>query len=597
MSTPTITISGLISGLDTENLINQLMAIERKPVTKLTETKTDLQTKEDAWRDVNTRLVNLNNALISLKSTATFQSKTATSSNESIAMATAGSSATPAAYVLDSVTSLAKAHKVASDSVEATPLQDTFTDSTKLDLPIATTAYLDYAAGKASLGEEAPYSGPKYVVSVNKSFSWQKLRFYATASLPSGTSITYEYSTDNGSSWTAIADPGGSGTLIDLGAGSATQLKFRATLDTTNSNYTPEFLDYRFVNETEYSGTFTINGRTVNVVSGNTGLSAVKDAINTAGAGVTAEIIDHRLVVTSNTMGKDGAIDMIDDSGTKILQRLGILPGGNNDSTGGYQNEVQAASDAEFKWNGMTMHRTTNTITGLAAGLTVNLFSTSATSTTITVANNTQPVLDAVNTFVEQYNSTMDFIATKMGKDVKDKPMELFGDPTIIRVQQSLKSKATDRVAGLTPYDSLASIGITTTDPSQQLGFSKAGKLQVNSSVLENALASNMNNVRNIFAQNSGGVKGVAVRLSSYVSTMVVSGTGIVTGKQNTIEQRIKDIDTQIARWEDRLALREEILRRQFTNMETVLSQLQAQSEWLAQQILKISGNSQGGSA
>jgi flagellar hook-associated protein 2 len=333
------------------------------------------------------------------------------------------------------------------------------------------------------------------------------------------------------------------------------------------------------------------------VASGNTSLSAVKEAINAAGAGVTAEIIDSRLVITSNITGQDGAIDMADDSSTKILQRLGILPAGHNDSTGGYQNEVQAASDAEFKWNGMTMHRTTNTITGLAAGLTVNLFSTSATSTTITVANNTQPVLDTVNTFVEQYNSTMDFIAIKMGKDVNDKPLELFGDPTIIRVQQSLKSKTTDRVAGLTPYDSLASIGITTTDPSQQLGFSKAGKLQVDSALLENALASNMNNVRNIFAQNSGSVQGVAVRLSSYVSTLVVGGKGIVTGKQNTIEQRIKDIDTQIARWEDRLALREEILRRQFTNMETVLSQLQAQSEWLTQQISKISGNSQGGSA
>jgi flagellar hook-associated protein 2 len=597
MSTPPIIISGLVSGLDTENLISQLIALERKPVIKLTETKTDLQTKEDAWRDVNTRLVNLNNTLAPLKSPAIFQSKTVASTNESVATATAGTDATPATYVLDSVTSLAKAHKVASDPVETTPLQDTFTDSTKLDLPTATTAYLDYAAGKASLGKEAPYSGPKYVVSVNKSFSWQKLRFYATTGVPSGTNITYEYSTDNGSSWTAIADPGSSGTLIDLGAVLATQLKFRATLNTTNNNYTPELLDYRFVNETEYSGTFTINGRAVTVASGNTSLSAVKEAINAAGAGVTAEIIDSRLVITSNITGQDGAIDMADDSSTKILQRLGILPAGHNDSTGGYQNEVQAASDAEFKWNGMTMHRTTNTITGLAAGLTVNLFSTSATSTTITVANNTQPVLDTVNTFVEQYNSTMDFIAIKMGKDVNDKPLELFGDPTIIRVQQSLKSKTTDRVAGLTPYDSLASIGITTTDPSQQLGFSKAGKLQVDSALLENALASNMNNVRNIFAQNSGSVQGVAVRLSSYVSTLVVGGKGIVTGKQNTIEQRIKDIDTQIARWEDRLALREEILRRQFTNMETVLSQLQAQSEWLTQQISKISGNSQGGSA
>lgn len=40
---PTMTISGLASGLDTEEIIRQLMEIERTPVTRLEQRKADLE--------------------------------------------------------------------------------------------------------------------------------------------------------------------------------------------------------------------------------------------------------------------------------------------------------------------------------------------------------------------------------------------------------------------------------------------------------------------------------------------------------------------------------------------------------------------------
>jgi flagellar hook-associated protein 2 len=49
------------------------------------------------------------------------------------------------------------------------------------------------------------------------------------------------------------------------------------------------------------------------------------------------------------------------------------------------------------------------------------------------------------------------------------------------------------------------------------------------------------------------------------------------------------DLDDQIARMEDRLAIKEEQLRRQFTAMEQALAALQSQGNWLAGQIASLS--------
>ena len=42
-------VSGIASGLDTEQLIQQLMAIERRPLVAMQERKNILQQQRDAW--------------------------------------------------------------------------------------------------------------------------------------------------------------------------------------------------------------------------------------------------------------------------------------------------------------------------------------------------------------------------------------------------------------------------------------------------------------------------------------------------------------------------------------------------------------------
>lgn len=106
-------ISGIASGIDTDALIQQLLAIERRPLVYMEDQIKKLQLQSDGFRDVNTRMSNLETKLSSLVSLSTFRAKTVKSGDEKVATATAGPSASAGTYQIV-VTQLAQAHRIAS---------------------------------------------------------------------------------------------------------------------------------------------------------------------------------------------------------------------------------------------------------------------------------------------------------------------------------------------------------------------------------------------------------------------------------------------------------------------------------------------------
>src|SRR3954467_14590859 len=65
---PTINFGGLASGLDTNTIIDQLMAIERQPQTRLKLKQQQVDTRKSALSDIESRLKNLQLAAQDLKS-------------------------------------------------------------------------------------------------------------------------------------------------------------------------------------------------------------------------------------------------------------------------------------------------------------------------------------------------------------------------------------------------------------------------------------------------------------------------------------------------------------------------------------------------
>ncbi|HHU18944.1 MAG TPA: flagellar hook-associated protein 2 [Bacilli bacterium] len=90
-------VGGLATGMDIDGIVKDLMAAERIPLDKLEQDKTRIEWQRDAFRDVNTMLLELDQLMLDMKLNRTYNTKSATSSNQAVT-ATAGSGATEGSY-------------------------------------------------------------------------------------------------------------------------------------------------------------------------------------------------------------------------------------------------------------------------------------------------------------------------------------------------------------------------------------------------------------------------------------------------------------------------------------------------------------------
>lgn len=218
------------------------------------------------------------------------------------------------------------------------------------------------------------------------------------------------------------------------------------------------------------TGTFRINGKDVTVTTSDS-LNSIKKKINDAQAGVTASVVDNRLVIRNNEMGAGKLITFSDDPGTQVLSQLGILT-----AEGAIKNTVAAAQNAIFSVDGLVIERDTNSVSDVIDGVTLNLKDQTTEKVQITITDDTQKTVNAIKAFVDQYNSVMSFIAEKRSYDATTKKTGvLFGDSSLIQLENSLRQLISASVGGLDPgFRNLAAIGINTSGKAATLTVNEA---------------------------------------------------------------------------------------------------------------------------
>jgi flagellar hook-associated protein 2 len=111
-----ITVSGLGSGLDINNLVDQLVAVERDPVVKRLDTReAELQAKLSSYGTLKGSLSSLQNAASRLSSLSTFNAKSVSVSNSEKLGASASSIADAGTYSVE-ISQLAQSHSLATPS-------------------------------------------------------------------------------------------------------------------------------------------------------------------------------------------------------------------------------------------------------------------------------------------------------------------------------------------------------------------------------------------------------------------------------------------------------------------------------------------------
>lgn len=89
---------GLISGINYQELVDQLIAIDARPRTLVQNRTTVLQSQQAAFQAINAKLLALDVSVTAITKSVTFSPNKATSSNESVLTAGATSSAVPGTY-------------------------------------------------------------------------------------------------------------------------------------------------------------------------------------------------------------------------------------------------------------------------------------------------------------------------------------------------------------------------------------------------------------------------------------------------------------------------------------------------------------------
>ncbi len=338
------------------------------------------------------------------------------------------------------------------------------------------------------------------------------------------------------------------------------------------------------------TGTFniTVNGTTTDVaLNSTTGytLADLAQAINNANAGVSASIINnggsstdpYQLVLTSNNTGTDYAPSVTDN-----------LTGG----TALTFTTTQSAANATLNYEGINIASQSNTIKNVIPGVTLSLGSKG--STTITVGLDTQTIDNAVNSFISAYNkvigdvSAQNTVTSSGSGNTKSETLgPLGGNVSLNNLVNNLYSFIGSEAPGLSGNAGLASTyGITQSS-------SGSGKLQLNTTELNNMLTSDPQQVQQFFSALVNGsptADGASQPggMTNFLNTYTNPANGVIQFSEQDINDQITAMNNQISLQQALVQDQMGMYTKQFSSLESYIGQMQTTNSAMTSSIKQM---------
>ncbi|MCD0418436.1 flagellar filament capping protein FliD [Rubrivivax sp. JA1024] len=329
---------------------------------------------------------------------------------------------------------------------------------------------------------------------------------------------------------------------------------------------------------------------TVTIGEEDNTLEKIRDKINAAGAGVTATIVTDsqgaRLALRSASTGAESAFRVTatetadDGSTTTGLSTLGFSAVGASAMT-----RTQTAADAVATINGIQVTSASNKLENVAEGLTLTLNKTTTSAVEVKVNADDEAVTKAVDTFVKAFNQLASYIAeqTKYDADTK-KGGTLQGDRTTVSLQSQLRNVINEGSSASSVYGRLSDVGIS---------MGANGQLSVDSTKLKNALTSQREELRKVFAEDADTTAGSGfMDRFRDLGNAVLGSEGLLTTRTSGIQSQIQQNEKSQDAFEVRLALAEARLRRQYQALDTSMTTLSGLSSYVTQQLAALNKSS-----
>lgn len=320
--------------------------------------------------------------------------------------------------------------------------------------------------------------------------------------------------------------------------------------------------------------TITTGGTPLTVTPASTSLDDVVSAVNASGAGISASKVSvgggqYRLQFTAAATGAAAAFTIDDPNATAGLTT------------------IQPAQDAQLTlWGGTAAQQTitsaTNKFDGLLPGLSLTVSAVSTSPVHVAVSRDSAQISKTASDLVGAVNTVLAQISTKStvvaSTDGAGNPITsggpFTGDSTVRSVNDAILSAASQPVNGRSPSE----IGIVLT---------KTGTMQFDSAKFADAMTKDPTGTMAAVGVIAGRVADAAKQASDPT-------TGLITTKILGQQSDAKDINNQIASWDDRLAMRRATLQQTYSALEVALSGMKAQSSWLTAQLGGATSGSSG---
>ncbi|MFT0546676.1 flagellar filament capping protein FliD [Allopusillimonas ginsengisoli] len=325
--------------------------------------------------------------------------------------------------------------------------------------------------------------------------------------------------------------------------------------------------------------------RTLTISQNATTLEGIAAAINgEPGLGMRATILNdgsnqpYRLLITATSSGDASTVSAITVSGaapeSEVAQLLSF-DAGNPGQTGGLTQTAEGRQ-ALLDINGIAITSQSNTVENAIEGVTLQLAKvTPGTPGTLSVTSDDKPAIKAIESFVSAYNNLQNVIKSLTTYDVESQAANvLTGDSLARRVQTQMRD-ALNVPLGSGELPNLSQLGVTT-DPN-------TGLLLVDSDRLATAVKDNPAGVQALFS----GAGGISERVSS-AADLYLKSDGIINTATGGMTSALKDLESQYDSTADRIDQKMENYRRQFVQLDTIVSQMSSVSAYLTQQLSSL---------
>lgn len=576
-------VTGLASGMDIDSLMEKLMKAESAQMEKLQQQKQKYEWKRDAYREVNTSLSAFEKGIYdNYGLSKNWAAKNVTSTSTAIS-ATANSNAA--------------GNLTITEATVATAGQKVSSGATLADLSFsATNGTFTYKID----GQE-------------KSIAYSKTDTFDSLAKKLNATGDFEVTVTNGSNGASINTK-----LVKDIEATGNNLVFLNKLGLTNGKGPGNqsvsgklaFTESTTMSELGLTdgGEFTIKAindqgkyteKTIKY-SATDKISDVMSRINGSGVGVTALVANGKLSLSANSTGTgaEGSIKVSAD-GNKLFEKLGLA-----DATG----KVAEGTNGSMVVNGVKMESTSNkyNVSGYTVNVTNNIAATDAPAK-ISSTTETKTIVDKVKEFITTYNGLIEDLNKRVSQkknlsyqpltdaqkaELKDDEIKKWEDKAkegLLKSDATLKKVLSDMRSTLSNYgsgseDMLAKIGITTSKT-----WTDNGKLELDEDKLTKALEEDSNIVSRIFVgDKENNREGIIASLRTTAQNAVkdiekTAGKASSAEDSYTLGKNLKDVNTKIDDWKDRLKGIEERYWKQFAAMEAAIQKANSQSSIFTQ--------------